>query len=207
MLFRLSMVGGIGYALAGFAIVAAKHVGGMTPGDAGFMLMNACYFPVLLTELVLNSIALLDVAREREAIFGLMSSVPKRAGAGEWVGLCKVFGLAGVAVERELDDLCIGGPLQTGVAPAIRSLSLDIAGGEHVGVVGRTGSGKSSLLLALCRLVEAAAGSVVSDGIDISAISLQKACQVSTTPRARPPTRPPAATRSRTERRAQDTED
>mmetsp|Transcript_130885 Transcript_130885/g.418880 ORF Transcript_130885/g.418880 Transcript_130885/m.418880 type:complete len:306 (-) Transcript_130885:143-1060(-) len=58
--------------------------------------------------------------------------------------------------------------------PAIKGLSLEITGGEHVGVVGRTGSGKSSLLLAICRLVEPAAGRVLIDGIDIARLGLQE---------------------------------
>ena len=42
----------------------------------------------------------------------------------------------------------------------------------QVGIVGRTGAGKSSMTLALFRIVEAASGSVVIDGLDIGRMGL-----------------------------------
>jgi ABC-type multidrug transport system fused ATPase/permease subunit len=47
-----------------------------------------------------------------------------------------------------------------------------VEGGEHVGVVGRTGSGKSSLFLVFFRIVEPESGSVVIDGVNISKLGL-----------------------------------
>jgi ABC-type multidrug transport system fused ATPase/permease subunit len=59
-------------------------------------------------------------------------------------------------------------------APVLRSLSFHIPPGTRVGVVGRTGAGKSSLLAAFYRLVEPAEGSeVVIDGVNTRHLGLK----------------------------------
>ncbi|KAJ4271438.1 hypothetical protein NW762_000140 [Fusarium torreyae] len=56
--------------------------------------------------------------------------------------------------------------------PVLKGISFDVKNNERVGVVGRTGAGKSSLTLALFRFLEARSGSVTIDGLDISKIDL-----------------------------------
>ncbi|KAL2867563.1 P-loop containing nucleoside triphosphate hydrolase protein [Aspergillus lucknowensis] len=55
----------------------------------------------------------------------------------------------------------------------LRGLSMHVEGGERVGIVGRTGAGKSSIMSSLFRLVELSEGSITIDGVDISQIDLQ----------------------------------
>ncbi|KAI8811583.1 P-loop containing nucleoside triphosphate hydrolase protein [Cladochytrium replicatum] len=65
----------------------------------------------------------------------------------------------------------------------LNNITLDIRGGHKIGVVGRTGAGKSTLALSLLRMVPfdpvqdselGAIGSILIDGIDISTIKLSE---------------------------------
>ena len=62
---------------------------------------------------------------------------------------------------------------RTDLDPVLRNVSFKILAGEKVGIVGRTGAGKSSLALALFRGLEAEAGKIVIDDVDIGLIGLQ----------------------------------
>ncbi|KAE9206332.1 Bile pigment transporter 1 [Phytophthora fragariae] len=57
-------------------------------------------------------------------------------------------------------------------ALALCDVSFSVKGGEKIGVVGRTGSGKSSLAMALLRVHPLAKGRIIVDGLDASLLSL-----------------------------------
>lgn len=61
---------------------------------------------------------------------------------------------------------------RTGLPNALDGVSFLVRPGEKVGIVGRTGSGKSTLFLALFRMVELNQGQILLDGLDISTVGL-----------------------------------
>lgn len=54
----------------------------------------------------------------------------------------------------------------------LKGLSMHVRGGERIGIVGRTGAGKSSIMSTLFRLVEISGGHIYIDGLDISTVGL-----------------------------------
>ncbi len=56
----------------------------------------------------------------------------------------------------------------------LKGLSFRVSAGQRVGIVGRTGSGKTTLFQVLYRFLEASAGSIQIDGVDISTLDLER---------------------------------
>ncbi|EEY62025.1 ATP-binding Cassette (ABC) Superfamily [Phytophthora infestans T30-4] len=90
-------------------------------------------------------------------------------------------GLVSTAVEKPPLDWPMAGAIsfkrvdlryRPGLPRVLRGLTFSVNAKEKVGIVGRTGAGKSSLIVGLMRLVELDAGSITIDGVDISKIGL-----------------------------------
>lgn len=62
---------------------------------------------------------------------------------------------------------------RTGLDLVLSDIKANIRAGEKVGLIGRTGAGKSSITLALFRLIEPVRGSIYIDGINITDIGLK----------------------------------
>ena len=71
----------------------------------------------------------------------------------------------------EFSDLVVG--YAADLPPVLQGVSFSCEPNSRTGIVGRTGAGKSSLTLALFRFLEARAGSIVIDGLDISKLALK----------------------------------
>ncbi|OMJ08510.1 Metal resistance protein YCF1 [Smittium culicis] len=61
-----------------------------------------------------------------------------------------------------------------GLDPVLKNINIKINSGEKIGVVGRTGAGKSSLSLGLFRIIEPTCGSIFIDDIDITKLPLHQ---------------------------------
>ncbi|UKZ71355.1 uncharacterized protein TrAtP1_012315 [Trichoderma atroviride] len=61
--------------------------------------------------------------------------------------------------------------LTTNPKPVLNGITLSIKAGDHVAICGRTGSGKTSLILSLLKMLEIVEGSISIDGVDTSTLS------------------------------------
>ena len=60
-----------------------------------------------------------------------------------------------------------------GLPLVLQGFNMAVEGGERIGIVGRTGAGKSSIMSTLFRLVELSSGSISIDGINIAQVGLK----------------------------------
>ncbi len=93
-----------------------------------------------------------------ERVFQLLDTAPEPADAGG-----RRAAAGGRGVEVVFDHVTIG----YGEAPVLKDLSLRVAPGERVALVGPTGSGKTTTLKLLARLYELQQGSIRVGGVDI----------------------------------------
>ncbi|CAD8048099.1 unnamed protein product [Paramecium sonneborni] len=72
----------------------------------------------------------------------------------------------------QIDSLVV--KYRENLQPALKGLNVVIKRQEKIGVVGRTGAGKSTVTLSLLRILEATDGSIIIDGVDISTLNLKQ---------------------------------
>ena len=150
------------------AVVAISTRGRLSPSLAALALSEACdmtgflkYFVVFWAQLESRFNA---VERLRE-----LARLPSEA---PLVTLADATLPAGWPVHGAVVFDNVWLTYRQGLDPALRGVSFSVPAGAKVGICGRTGSGKSSLVVALYRLTEPSRGRVLVDSIDVSTLGL-----------------------------------
>lgn len=164
--FRCDMLGDLVAFSAGVLVILS--LGSVDAGAVGISMSYAISFTENILWLVrlyaineqnMNSVErikeYLDVEQEADAI------VEKHRPAENWPVAGDVEFINYTTRYREELD------------PVLRDVSFRIEARQKVGIVGRTGAGKSSLALAIFRALEAETGKILIDGVDIAPMGLQ----------------------------------
>uniref|UniRef100_A0AAR2IU62 ATP-binding cassette, sub-family C (CFTR/MRP), member 10 n=1 Tax=Pygocentrus nattereri TaxID=42514 RepID=A0AAR2IU62_PYGNA len=166
---RLQMIGVS--VVTGISIIAVieHQIRSIDPGLVGLALSYALSITNLLSGLIFSftqtEMQLVSVERTEE----YSTSIPLEPQSGSTVVFldfvtCLHF--------LEFDGAVLA--YRPGLPNALDGVSFVVMPGERVGIVGRTGSGKSTLFLTLFRMVELNQGQILLDGEDISRVGLSQ---------------------------------
>ncbi|KAJ7480955.1 hypothetical protein FB451DRAFT_1031097, partial [Mycena latifolia] len=170
VMIRIDLLGALFAALLAYYLV---YFGSNRPSNIGFSLNMALGFSnnilhwvrlVNQFEVESNRHALVNNPLERIKQYISVEQEPKAKPSGVPPAYWPASG--SISVDRLSARYSVDGP------KVLHDISFDIKSGERVGVVGRTGSGKSSLTLALLRCV-LTEGAVRFDGLLTSSVNLQ----------------------------------
>ncbi|KAI1196656.1 metal resistance protein YCF1 [Nemania serpens] len=152
---------------AGFAIISVTNHSGLTEGMVGLAMSYALQITTSLNWIVRQTVEVETniVSVERILEYARLPSeapeiIPRHRPPVSWPANGAVKFRNFSARYREGLDL------------VLKNINLDIKSHEKIGVVGRTGAGKSSLTLSLFRLIEADTGQISIDDLDTSKIGL-----------------------------------
>ncbi|KAF2970611.1 hypothetical protein GQX73_g2991 [Xylaria multiplex] len=152
---------------AGFSIASVTNNSGLTSGMVGLIMSYGLQITTSLNWIVRQTVEVETniVSVERILEYARLPSeapeiIPRHRPPVAWPANGAVEFRNYSARYREGLDL------------VLKNINLDIKSHEKIGVVGRTGAGKSSLTLALFRLIEADTGHIGIDGLNTSTIGL-----------------------------------
>jgi ABC-type multidrug transport system fused ATPase/permease subunit len=159
--FRMSVVGAIFSTVTAGLVV---YVPGITASLAGFALSFALQYNSAIT-MALRQYANIELnMNATERVIEYSNIEIENQGGADAPAAWPTEG------RLEVHDLVVG--YAPDLPPVLNGLSFAVESNQRVGVVGRTGAGKSSLTLALFRFLEARSGQIIIDGLDVSKIKL-----------------------------------
>jgi len=165
---RMELLGSTVVLVSGVLVVCLNEVLRLDAGLIGILIIWSCHFTITLNfvcdnfseaEAAITAIervdAMADLPRE-QAMKSDDANKPPQSWPKEGV--------------LEFKDVSLR--YREGLPLVLNNLSFKIPAGKTCGVVGRTGTGKSSLAVALFRLVEIESGHILLDGIDLGKLGL-----------------------------------
>ncbi|XP_038273751.1 ATP-binding cassette sub-family C member 6-like isoform X4 [Dermochelys coriacea] len=148
-----------------FAVISKTH---LSPGTVGFSISCALQITGVLNWMVRSWTEIenniVSVERVRE-----YSKTPKEA---PWT-LGSNSASQAWPTEAAIEFRNYSVQYRPNLAFALKNINIKINGQEKIGIAGRTGAGKSTLAMGLLRLMEAAEGKILIDGVNIAQIGLQ----------------------------------
>jgi ABC-type multidrug transport system fused ATPase/permease subunit len=152
------------------AIISVAQAGSINPSQIGLILTYVQTISQSLSWLVRQIAEVENSLNSVERVLWYQKNVPQEAAAllpdtdpdATWP--------SGGSIQ--FDSIVMS--YRPGLPHVLKGLSIDVAAGEKIGVVGRTGAGKSSLMLALFRTTELESGSIKIDGLNIREIGLDR---------------------------------
>jgi ABC-type multidrug transport system fused ATPase/permease subunit len=162
---RIEFLGGF---ISFCVVILAVFGNGIMPPSALAVSLTYCFTIPLLLGLIMNMGAEAEAMMSSvERIKFFSDEVPLEEEEGDFEEVPKNWPAVGNIEARDIKMRYRDGPL------VLNGISFDIKGSERVGIAGRTGSGKSSLLVALFRMEKLEEGHLYIDGVDISKVSLK----------------------------------
>ena len=172
--FRLDLLGSIVLGASAVLAVGSHKLGSsaISSGDFGLLisyalnvtnLLNISVILLSLVEAMMNSVERVmyySVPRDEEKWEADDPKLSQSVQGGHWPS-------KGHIVVRDLQLR-----YRANLDLVLKGINLEFKPGQRVAVVGRTGSGKSSFLVSLFRMVEPCGGQILIDGVDIQKISL-----------------------------------
>ncbi|XP_078700800.1 ATP-binding cassette sub-family C member 9-like isoform X2 [Branchiostoma floridae x Branchiostoma belcheri] len=166
---RMGYMGGVIVFVAGLSAMVASIFGAVSSGMVGLSITYALNLQQYLHWVVRNycEVEMMMNAVERITFYSTIPTEQYRdrqrgnvVPAADWPACGEVrLDKISVRYDKTLD-------------PVLHTVTASFKPGEKVGICGRTGSGKSSLTLALFRMIDMFEGKICIDGVDISRVPL-----------------------------------
>lgn len=162
MSFRMGLIGTFFVSSVAVAIVMLRHVDASL---AGFVFLLALNFSKALEDAIKRSAAFQFNMNSIERIVEFTDMETEAPGGNRppvsWPSHGRII----------VENLEVG--YAPKLPPVLHDITITVEPCERIGVVGRTGAGKSSLTLALFRFLEARSGRIKIDGVDIAQMKLK----------------------------------